>query len=190
MGQRHRPVHSHARRYPRPVNGGRIRPSLLVSRSWPVPADVRLAAPGGFSASFPYPAFTAGPDSLHVPPRVLVPFAAFRYARTSPASMRLDVSGTTALCLLLVIAIIPQVARNGKSARQHQRVDRLGHRRRYRWQRTSGRCENRPGGQCWIPQMAVARPVPVLYNRKAIPAWPGRFGFLSAPAEPSVSDLF
>jgi hypothetical protein len=80
-------------------------------------ADVRLAAPGGFSAGFRYPAFTTGPDSLHVPPRLLVPFAAFHYARASPARWSLDARETASLSRLIVHNSIPQNAQESKSAR-------------------------------------------------------------------------
>jgi len=56
---------------------------------WPaVPqalANVRLAAPGGFSAGFVYPVSTVRPDSLATLPRLLVPFTACSLLDCRPA---------------------------------------------------------------------------------------------------------
>jgi hypothetical protein len=57
-------------RYPRPANGGRIRPSLLVWQTSLLLTDVRLVAPGGFSTGFACPASTtrAGLSGRSAPP--------------------------------------------------------------------------------------------------------------------------
>jgi hypothetical protein len=62
------------------------------------------------------------PDSLNVPPRLLVPFTAFHYA----ANPEIAQDSGIALSACLVYGIIPQKEKNGKLAPWRQTVSQYG----------------------------------------------------------------